>query len=214
MGRPKVPIVSRELVIERALGIIDNEGMAALSLRHLAETVGVNIGSLYHHYRYKDDILRDVVLHVLEPLNQAPAPVLDWKDYFLQRSRTYIRVLTAHPNIARLTFDLLPHNYLLPVEEQAVEVLCDAGVPVRYAVLVREQVDSIVRGVMHFTFETPLYGAIRPDFPFLQAATRAAAEASAEERLEFAIRCLLDGVELRIPQWQRAAESIPSADRT
>ncbi len=208
MARPKKPIVSRELVIECALELIDGEGMTALSLRRLAEKVGVNIGSLYHHYRFKEDILRDVLVHVLAPLNRSPGPVLDWKDYFLQRSRTYVGLLVAHPNLAPLTFQLMPHEYGFSIEEQATEVLAEAGVPLRYALLVREQIESVIRGVMLFTFEAPLFANVPREYPRLADAVALAAQASAEERVEFAVRALLDGVEQRIPHWRRAAESL------
>lgn len=211
MARPKTPIVSQELVIRCALELIDGDGMAAFSLRRLADKIGVNIGSLYHHYRYKDDILRDVLLYVLAPLNRSPEPVLDWKDYFLQRSRTYVQLLIAHPHLASLTFHLMPHTYGFTIEEQSVEVLRDAGVPPRYAILLREQLESVIRGVILFTFEAPLFDKVPPDYPLLAESVALGAQASAEERVEFAVRALLDGVEQRIPHWRRASEAAPQS---
>jgi AcrR family transcriptional regulator len=200
-------LVSRQLVIDSALKIIDAEGLAALSLRRLAQEVGVNVGSLYHHYRYKDDILRDVLIHVLAPLGRDHGPIADWKEYFLRRSRTYVQVMVEHPALAPLMFELLPRTYGLPVEEQAIGVMRDAGIPLRYAVLVREQLESIIRGVVQFTYDAPLFAEIPDSCPELFAAVAAADRTTAQERVEFAVRALLDGVEQRIPEWDALRQS-------
>ena len=202
MGRPKKPIISRELVIKSALAMIDRDGLDAVSLRRLAETIGVNIGSLYHHYRYKDDILLDVLAHVLEPLSPSPEPIEDWKEYFRERCKTYFQLMVAHPNLTSLMFTLLPRRVGLAVEEQGARVLLDAGVPARYVPLIREQLESAVHGVLRFCFDTPLFANVTDSHPVLARVVAEAESVTPHDRLALAVDAILDGVEHRIPQWR------------
>ena len=45
----------RTRALEEALRIIDDEGLDALSIRRLADVLGVKGASLYHHFKDKDD---------------------------------------------------------------------------------------------------------------------------------------------------------------
>ena len=49
--------LTREKVIAAAMGLADRDGLEALSMRHLAQAVGVEPMSLYNHVRDKDDLL-------------------------------------------------------------------------------------------------------------------------------------------------------------
>src|SRR6202012_992090 len=49
--------LSRDKVLEAALRLIDEHGLAALSMRRLASDLGVEAMSLYHHVRNKADLL-------------------------------------------------------------------------------------------------------------------------------------------------------------
>ena len=202
VGRPKKPIISRQLVVDTALAMIDSEGLRAISLRRLAEKLGVNIGSLYHHYRYKDDILRDVLQHVLAPLDASHGPVTDWRTYFLERSRTYFRLMVEHPNLAALMFTLLPRTFGFPVESQGAQILLDVGVPARYVLVIREQLESAVHGVLQFSFDTALFDEVPAAYPVFAGVVAESRSVSPQERLDFAINAILDGVERRLDGWR------------
>jgi AcrR family transcriptional regulator len=55
-----VPL-SRERVLLAALRLDDAEGLEALSMRNLAQELGVKAMSLYNHVKNKDDLI--LVLH-------------------------------------------------------------------------------------------------------------------------------------------------------
>jgi len=57
VARPKIPLISKRAALQAALDIIDTEGIDALSIRYLAEKLGVNGASLYHHFQNKDEIV-------------------------------------------------------------------------------------------------------------------------------------------------------------
>jgi AcrR family transcriptional regulator len=54
------PPLSRDVIVAEARSIIVEEGLDAVSLRHLAERLGVTASALYAHVHDKDDLLRAV----------------------------------------------------------------------------------------------------------------------------------------------------------
>ena len=64
MGRPRVPLLNRELIRDTALELIDRDGLAEMSMRKLAAELGVQASSLYKHYPTKDDVLDAVASRV------------------------------------------------------------------------------------------------------------------------------------------------------
>lgn len=211
VGRPKAPIISRELVIKAALKVVDNEGLAALTLRRLAAELGVTVGSLYHHYRYKDDIVRDVLVEILAPLepSRSTEPVTDWRDFVLQQCLTYFRLLEEHPNLAALGFSIIPETLGFAAESLGAQVLLDAGVPARYVIAIREQLELAIRGILQFCYDTPLFGEVPKEYPLFRQVVRESRRVSPEQRLKLAIGIILDGIEQRLPEWRE--ESARSA---
>jgi AcrR family transcriptional regulator len=56
-GRPREAILSRNLIRDQALAIIDEEGLASLTMRRLAARLGVQAASLYAHFPNKEAVL-------------------------------------------------------------------------------------------------------------------------------------------------------------
>ncbi|HEY4768224.1 MAG TPA: TetR family transcriptional regulator, partial [Candidatus Limnocylindria bacterium] len=52
----RIPL-SRERVLRAAMELADEAGLESLSMRRLAQPLGVEAMSLYHHVRNKDDLL-------------------------------------------------------------------------------------------------------------------------------------------------------------
>ncbi len=60
--------LSRDLVVATALDYIDTNGTANLSMRDLAQQLGVEAMSLYHHVHGREDLLEGVVSQLLTNL--------------------------------------------------------------------------------------------------------------------------------------------------
>lgn len=79
--------LTRDAVLRRAVEIADAHGVEALTMRRLAEDLGVEAMSLYHHVDGKDGLLDGVVELVLEEVLDAvgrleedeSTPPEDWK---------------------------------------------------------------------------------------------------------------------------------------
>lgn len=53
-----------------AVALMARDGFASMSLRQLARATGIQVGSLYVHYRSKDELLQDVIVEYLESMLQ------------------------------------------------------------------------------------------------------------------------------------------------
>jgi AcrR family transcriptional regulator len=53
--------LSRDLVLETAISLVDHEGLGALSMRRLGQELGVEAMSLYHHVANKEALLDGMV---------------------------------------------------------------------------------------------------------------------------------------------------------
>jgi len=94
----KTPLHPDEL-FSAALRIVDDEGLEALSMRRLANDVGVEAASLYHHIPNKDALIDGMLLKMRTEM-RVPDPLPeDWVDMFEAIFVEYYRMLAAHPNL-------------------------------------------------------------------------------------------------------------------
>lgn len=62
------PPLSRERVIEAAVAVADERGVTAVSMRKVAERLGVEAMSLYHHVANKEAVLDGLVEEVVSEI--------------------------------------------------------------------------------------------------------------------------------------------------
>ncbi len=92
---PKEPL-SRERVLRTAIELADREGIGALTMRRLAQELGIEAMSLYHYVRSKDDILAGMVDLVTTEI-PLPDPAGDWKGAIRRTAIAEFEILAAHP---------------------------------------------------------------------------------------------------------------------
>ena len=100
--QPRTPL-SRDRVLRAAVGIADEQGIAALTMRRLADVVGAEAMSLYYHVSNKEALLDGVADVILREINDAvdrldvPSNGPDWKKAVRQRILSAREVLLGHP---------------------------------------------------------------------------------------------------------------------
>ena len=99
MPRPRTPLLSRERIRDVALELIDEHGLSALSMRRLADALGVQAASLYTHYATKDDVLDAVANRLIAQVDTSGFEQ-GWRQGLLTWARSYHAALAAHPNAA------------------------------------------------------------------------------------------------------------------
>jgi len=91
----RVPL-SRERVLNAALAVADAEGVGALTMRLLAERLGVKPMALYHHVANKNEIVDGIVDRVF---SEIELPTIDgpWRAEMTRRACSARQVLRHHP---------------------------------------------------------------------------------------------------------------------
>jgi AcrR family transcriptional regulator len=97
--------LSKDRVFRAAVQVADESGIAALTMRRLAQDLGVEAMSLYHHVADKDEVLDGMVDVVVSEISvrlaeiDAPPGGTDqhWKTGVRRRILTAREVLLSHP---------------------------------------------------------------------------------------------------------------------
>ncbi len=88
--------LSRERVLHAAVAVADDGGLAGLTIRSLAQSLGVKPMSVYHHVANKDEILDGIVDLVFSEIT-LPTVGEDWRVELRRRARSAREVLRRHP---------------------------------------------------------------------------------------------------------------------
>src|SRR5262245_63179801 len=74
---PRREPLTRERIVDAALGLMDAEGLEAVTMRRIGRELGVEAMSLYNHVEDKDDILNQVTERVMTEF-EYPEWTDDW----------------------------------------------------------------------------------------------------------------------------------------
>jgi AcrR family transcriptional regulator len=94
--------LNRDRVLQAAIELADRDGIDALSMRRLAQLLGVEAMSLYHHVANKDEILDGMVDAVVGEID-LPALGMDWKPAMRRLATSAYDVYLRHPWAAGLS---------------------------------------------------------------------------------------------------------------
>ena len=92
---PRIPL-SRERILSAAITLADEGGIDSLSMRKLAEGLGVEAMSLYNHIANKDDLLAGIVEAVAGEI-ATPSADTDWKTAIREIATSAHESLLRHP---------------------------------------------------------------------------------------------------------------------
>lgn len=130
MARPKVPLISKRAALEAALDIIDTDGIDALSIRHLAERLGVNGASLYHHFQNKEEIIVGAAKLALEEVRAPQGHEEPWQVWLLRNARRLRAAFREHPDLVPVMLRREPLGIGIGQLDASVAMLEEEGVPI------------------------------------------------------------------------------------
>jgi AcrR family transcriptional regulator len=123
----------RRQILEAALATADEQGLAGVTMRAVAQRVGVSAMALYPHVASKEALLDgmvDVLLAELLPLLDSLPADADWWTRIVTLARGFRKLAADHPSAFSL---LLSRPSVTPEALRATDVLyqaiLDAGVP-------------------------------------------------------------------------------------
>lgn len=111
-ARPANPALAVD-ILRVTTDLIDEQGFEALTLREVAERLGISATTIYLYYKDKDELLESAVDRAFdwfaESQEQAIAGV-SGVDILRARARAYVTWGVEHPNLYRLMFER-PQGY-------------------------------------------------------------------------------------------------------
>ena len=91
--------LSRRLILETALRLIDTEGVGGLSMRRLALELGVFPTALYHYVPNKGALMQGVVEVVLADVELSDHTEREWRERLRELARDFRSIAHAHPRL-------------------------------------------------------------------------------------------------------------------
>jgi AcrR family transcriptional regulator len=92
---PRIPL-NRQRVLQAAVALADRDGVRSLSMRRLAQELGVEAMSLYHHMANKDEILDGIIDAVFAEID-LPSGEAGWRAAMRARAISAREALLRHP---------------------------------------------------------------------------------------------------------------------
>jgi TetR/AcrR family transcriptional regulator, tetracycline repressor protein len=126
--------LSKRAVVDRALKLADADGLDTLTIRKLAQDLGVTPMALYWHFRSKEELLAGVAERVWSEIDVHVDPSVPWWAQLQAGLESLIRVLRAHPAAPQLVLEHEKQNEAaLRATEAALEILRGAGFDAQHA---------------------------------------------------------------------------------
>lgn len=142
--------ISRELIVQAALDLLDEEGIDGVTARALANRLGVRAPALYWHMSNKQEILDEMGTEIRRRVAarfEAESDVQGWHDQLAAFARALRAEYLAHRNGAR-TFagTKLTDPDVLRAQEQWLARWVDSGLAVEDGVAAAQLVTAFVVG--------------------------------------------------------------------
>jgi TetR/AcrR family transcriptional regulator, tetracycline repressor protein len=121
--------LSKRVVVDRALALADAHGLEALTIRRLAQDLGVTPMALYWHFRSKEELLAALGDRVWSEIDITLDPAASWHDQLRGLLESLVRVLRGHPSASDLLLagEKLHSEASMQAAEAALEVLEGGG---------------------------------------------------------------------------------------
>lgn len=218
VGRPNTRVLSPELIVETALGLLDRHGEHGFNMRDIARELGVRPSALYNHVASKDDIYRGIREFIAERIARALPDDEAWDVTIASWARGYRATFAAHPPTVALlaVMPISPTSKVSVFYEHIVRKLHEAGWGRGEALSILVALESFILGSALDAAAAPdmMHPGTRTDVPTFSAAyaerdleVAASGTSPADLAFETGLRLILNG--LRAEADARASDSGP-----
>ncbi|MER6946959.1 TetR/AcrR family transcriptional regulator [Nonomuraea sp. NPDC000554] len=203
MPRPRS--LTPDQLASAALTVIDRDGLAGLSMRAVAQQVGMSTMALYRYIDDRGELERLVVEQVLGTVDTTPpATGGSWPDRIEIMVDRLRGIVGAHPWVVPL---VIAHRHrsisVLRWSETVAGILAEAGLDGRKRVIALRCLLAYVIGAIQLEHLGPLVGAgtqaiadlSRTEFPHMAATAAYAHLVDADEEFHGGLTNLLRGME-------------------
>lgn len=203
------PLLTREQIAATALELLDRDGLDALSMRRLADTLGVGTMTLYGYFRSKSELL-DAVMDSAAGDAGPPELAGPWRERARGIARAMRSGLERHPSLVQLRLRrplVRPSQFAFT--EAAMRALVDAGLDRAAAARAFRVIFTYTFGFVAFSpgsaedeqgreIRAALSALPPGEYPLLSSMVDEAMSAvSGDAQFEFGLDLVLDGIEAR-----------------
>jgi AcrR family transcriptional regulator len=199
-------LTSLPAVLEAGLRIADSDGLDALSMRRLADELGVGAMTLYSYVRTKEELLDGIAGLVLTELPLDDPGQESWQERLEIAMHQLHVALVQHPGVAQILVSRqAPIPALDRFRETLLAILADAGFPSARAVGIVSALACYASGFaqfeLHRTQVKPADEAARlrrlprTDFPHLSETADAYAGHLSQDAFTFGLRSFIRGLQ-------------------
>ena len=198
--------ITRGMLTEAALRIVDSAGLDALSMRRLGVELGVDPMAAYRHIPNKGILLDEVVEAVMSQIDTEAADAsLPWQDQLRRLAISYLATLMAHPHAAPLIAERsLRTAGSLRVVEKALRIMTDGGVQLVDAVATIDAIGLLASGIAQAASASPESADDRfgwlshREFPLMaQAVDAGALSHGLADVLDFAVDAMITALQTK-----------------
>lgn len=156
-GRPVPrPVLSRDLIVDAALKVVESDGGDALTMRRVADEIGVSASALYGYVANKEELVQLVLEKIIAEIPKLP-PTGDWQDLVKTFAREMLGIFKRHPGVAALTMGRVPFGpSMLAGAEYMLSQLRAAGLPDQVAAFVGDLGALYVGAIAYEQEVTPI----------------------------------------------------------
>ncbi|GLW71115.1 transcriptional regulator [Kitasatospora phosalacinea] len=218
-AEPRQPL-SRSLIVETAVRVLDAEGLSGVTMRRVAQELGTGPASLYAHVSNKEELFELVLERVVSEIRLPPRPEPErWKEQITEVCFEAQRVLTSHRDVSLVSLGSIPlGESQLAITEFLLDLLLQVGLPPQVAAWALDGLgqlidtdayeasvyaERIARGTdIHEYFgqlRTFLLALPTDRFPKLQGMADTMVTGDGDERYAFKIEVFLRGLESYLP---------------
>ena len=203
--------LSHDQVARAALELADAEGIDALTMRRLADELGVGTMTLYGYFPSKRELLHAALDAAVADRPEAPQPGEGWRERLSALVRLARDNMLRHPALVEIRVrEPVLRPEALRLAEDGLRILLDAGFPAQEAAHAFRLLFTYSFGFAVFSpadaveqDRTAARVAIAAlpsgDYPALTGAAAEAAEAmGGEQAFEYGLARILDGLEARL----------------
>jgi AcrR family transcriptional regulator len=121
--------LNKEIIVQESIILLNKEGIDQLTMRKLADTLGIRAASLYYHVKDKSELLQLIAEDICSKI-RIPDPKLPWHEQLLQAMNEYRSVLLTVCDSAEILLDTTPFTpkrlYLI---DTIYRIFLEAGLP-------------------------------------------------------------------------------------
>ncbi|MFW5418806.1 TetR/AcrR family transcriptional regulator C-terminal domain-containing protein [Nocardiopsis sp. CNT-189] len=146
--RPRTGGLSRDRIVRAAVRIADSEGLDTMSMRHVAQALGVQVMSLYHHIDGKDELIDLMVEAVFGEGGEADGGG-DWRSALEASARWEWALYSAHPWVLEVLASVQPPLVpgVLAGVERGLQALDGLGLDTVTAHRIYLSISGLVQGL-------------------------------------------------------------------